>query len=163
MMLSMFVNDWRDDWNECFLPQDVSTDELRTNRVHDLAPHPFATWVRDAIEVAYDHVRHSLHCTAARRKRLYDVKAVNHKCPVGSWVLHYYPPAAQKKLGFPLQVFPYKIAPTSRTPSYRPVSDLTGVSTTGSGGVAEDNISGDNDSTTGISTTWSTGEVREDP
>ena len=33
------------------------------------------------------------------------------------------------------------------------VSDLTGVSTTGSGGVAEDKMSGDNDSTTGTSTT----------
>ena len=52
---------------ECSLPQDVSTDELRTHREHDVAPHPFATWVRDALEVAYDHVRHSL----------YDVKAVN--------------------------------------------------------------------------------------
>ena len=41
---------------ECSLPQDVSTDELRTNREHDVAPHPFATWVRDALEVAYDHV-----------------------------------------------------------------------------------------------------------
>ena len=44
---------------ECSLPQDVSTDELCTNREHDVAPHPFATWVRDALEVAYDHVRHS--------------------------------------------------------------------------------------------------------
>ena len=81
-MLSMFVNDRRDNWNEllpfvmhayrtsvhestgyspfhlmmgeeCSLPQDVSTDELRTNREHDVAPHPFATWVRDALEVAY--------------------------------------------------------------------------------------------------------------
>ena len=130
MILSMFVNDRRDNWSkllpfimhayrtsvhestgyspfrlmmgeECSLPQDVSTDELRTNREHDVAPHPFATWVRDALEVAYDHVRHSLHRTAARRKRLYDVKAVNHKFPVGSWVLRYYPPAAQKKLGSP--------------------------------------------------------------
>ena len=96
MMLSMFVNDQRDNWNEllpfvmhayrtsvhestgyspfrlmmgeeCSLPQDVSTDELRTNREHDVAPHPFATWVRDALEVAYDHVCHSLHRTAARR------------------------------------------------------------------------------------------------
>ena len=41
---------------ECSLPQDVSTDELRTNREHDVAPHPFATWVRDALEVAYDHM-----------------------------------------------------------------------------------------------------------
>ena len=130
MMLSMFVNDRRDNWNEllpfvmhayrtsvhestgyspfrlmmgeeCSLPQDVSMDELRTNREHDVAPHPFATWVRDALEVAYDHVRHSLHRTAARRKRLYDVKAINLKFPVGSWVLRYYPPAAQKKLGSP--------------------------------------------------------------
>ena len=53
------------------------------------------------MEVAYDYVRHSLHRTAARRKRLYDVKAVNRKFPLGSWVLRYYPPAAQKKLGSP--------------------------------------------------------------
>ena len=39
--------------------------------------------------------------TAARRKRLYNVKAVNRKFPVGSWVLRYYPPAAQCKLGLP--------------------------------------------------------------
>ena len=130
MMLSMFVNYRRDNWNEllpfvmhayrtsvhestgyspfrlmmgeeCSLPQDVSTDELRTNREGDVAPHPFATWVRDALEVAYDHVRQSLKRTAARRKRLYDAKAVNRKFPVGSWVLRYYPPAAQKKLGSP--------------------------------------------------------------
>ena len=89
MMLSMFVNDRRDNWNEllpfvmhayrtsvhestgyspfrlmmgeeCSLPQDVSTAELRTKRENDVAPHPFATWVRDALEVAYDHVRGSL-------------------------------------------------------------------------------------------------------
>ena len=130
MMLSMFVNDRRDNWHElltfvmhayrtsvhdstgyspfrlmmgeeCSLPQDVNTEELRAHREHDVAPHPFATWVRDALEVAYDHVRHTLQRTAARRKRLYDVKAVNRKFPVGSWVLRYYPPAAQKKLGSP--------------------------------------------------------------
>ena len=75
--------------------------ELRTNREHDVSPHPFATWVRDALEVASDHVRESLNRTAARRKRLYDTKAVNRKFPVGSWVLRYYPPAAQHKLGSP--------------------------------------------------------------
>ena len=103
MMLSMFVNDRRDNWHkllpfvmhtyeECSLPQDVSTPELRTNREYDVSPHPFATWVRDALEVAYDHVRESLNRTAARRKRLYDTKAVNRKFPVGSWVLRCYPP-----------------------------------------------------------------------
>ena len=130
MMLSMFVNDRRDNWHEllpfimhayrtsvhestgyspfrlmmgeeCSLPQDVSTAELRTQRENDVAPHPFATWVRDALEVAYDHVRSSLKKTASRRKRLYDTKAVDRKFPVGSWVLRYYPPAAQHKLGSP--------------------------------------------------------------
>ena len=130
MMLSMFVNDRRDNWHEllpfimhayrtsvhestgyspfrlmmgeeCSLPQDVSTAELRTQRENDVAPHPFATWVRDALEVAYDHVRSSLRKTASRRKRLYDTKAVNRKFPMGSWVLRYYPPAAQHKLGSP--------------------------------------------------------------
>ena len=97
MMLSMFVNDRRDNWDEllpyvmhacrtsvhestgyspfrlmmgeeCSLPQDVSTSELRTNREHDKSPHPFVTWVCDALEVAYDHVRESLHRTGARRR-----------------------------------------------------------------------------------------------
>ena len=53
------------------------------------------------MEVAYDQVRHLLHSTAARRKRLYEVKAMKRKFPVGSWVLRYYPPVAQKKLGSP--------------------------------------------------------------
>ena len=53
------------------------------------------------LEVAYDHVRSSLKKTASRRKRLYNTKAVNRKFPVGSWVLRYYPPAAQHKLGSP--------------------------------------------------------------
>ena len=130
MMLSMFVNDRRDNWHEllpfvmhayrtsvhkstryspfrlmmgeeCSLPQDVSTEELRSSRENEVTPHPFAAWVRNALEVAYDQVRHSLHRTAALRKRLYDVKAVNRKFPVGSWDLRYYPPVAQKKLGSP--------------------------------------------------------------
>ena len=50
---------------ECSLAQDVSTAEHRTHREHDISPHPFATWVRDALEVAYDHIRKSLHRTAA--------------------------------------------------------------------------------------------------
>ena len=131
MMLSMFVNDRRDNWHEllpfvmhayrtsvhestgyspfrlmmgeeCSLPQDVNTEELCAQREQDIAPHPFATWVRDALEVAYDRVRHTLQCTASRQKRLYDTKAVNCKFPVGSWVLRYYPPAAQRKLEFPV-------------------------------------------------------------
>ena len=94
MMLSMFVNDRRDNWHEllpfvmhayptsvhestgyspfrlmmgeeCSLSQDVNTEELCTRREQDIAPHPFATWVCDALEFAYDHVRHTLQCTAS--------------------------------------------------------------------------------------------------
>ena len=88
---------------ECSLPPEVSIAELRANREQDISPHPFVTWVREALEVAYNknHVRESLHRTAACRKRLYDIKAVNRKFPIGSWVLRYYPPAAQHKLGYP--------------------------------------------------------------
>ena len=128
MMLSMFVNDRRDNWHEllpfvmhayrmsvhestgyspfrlmmgeeCSLPQDVTTDELRMNREHDVAPHPFATWVRDALEVAYDHVRHSLHGTATRRKRLYDVKAVNRKFTGGVVGFALLPIGGSEKVG----------------------------------------------------------------
>ena len=89
MILSMFVNDRRDNWDElllyvmhayrtsvhestgyspfrlmmgeeCSLPQDVSTSELRTNGEHDKSPHPFASWIRDVLKVAYDHVRELL-------------------------------------------------------------------------------------------------------
>ena len=126
----MFVNDRRDNWDEllpfvmhayrtsvhestgyspfrlmlgeeCSLPADVFTPELRAIREMDTTPHPFAQWVRDALEVAYDHVRETLGRTAGRRKRLYDIKATERKFPLRSWVLRYYPPAAKNKLGSP--------------------------------------------------------------
>ena len=41
---------------ECSLPQDVSTAELRTKRENDVAPHPFATWVGDGVRMnAFGH------------------------------------------------------------------------------------------------------------
>ena len=106
---------------ECSLPQDVNTEELRSSHENEVAPHPFAAWVRDALEVAYDQVRHSLNRTAARPKRLYDVKAVNRKFPVGSWVLRYYPPAAQKKLGYKRTQTPPLSSYTLMTLNYAPL------------------------------------------
>ena len=131
MMLSMFVNDRRDNWHkllpfvmhayrtsvhestgyspfrlmmgeECSLPQEVSMAELRTSGEQDVSPHPFATWVRDALEVAYDHARESLHRTLARRKRLYDTNAVDRKFPVGSWVDTLLPHSCSAQVGFSL-------------------------------------------------------------
>ena len=131
MMLSMFVNDRRDNWHkllpfvmhayrtsvyestgyspyrlmmgeDCSLPQDITTEELRSSRENEVAPHPFAAWVMDALEVAYDQVRHYLHWTAARRKRLYDVKAVNRKFP--GWIVGFalLPTGGSNKVGIPL-------------------------------------------------------------
>ena len=140
MMLSMFVNDRRDNWNEllpfvmhayrtsvhestgyspfrlmmgeeCSLPQDVSTAELRTKREKDVAPHPFATWVRDALEVAYDHVRSSLRKTASRRKRLYDSKSKVSGGVVGIKIL---PTGRSTQIGFPLDR-----TPSSRSTGHR--------------------------------------------
>ena len=87
---------------ECSLPQDVNTEELRSSWENEVAPHPFAAWVRDALEVAYDQVRHSLNWTAARRKRLYDVKAVNRKFP--GWIsgVALLPTSGSEKVGIPL-------------------------------------------------------------
>ena len=88
-MLSMFVNDWPDNCDEllpyvmhayrtsvhestrysparlmmgeeCSLPQDVSTSELRTNREHDKSPYPFATWVCDVLEVMITFENHCI-------------------------------------------------------------------------------------------------------
>ena len=145
-MLSMFVNDRRDNWNEllpfvmhayctsvhestgyspfrlmmgeeCSLPQYVSTYELRTHRKHNVAPQPFATWVRDALEVAYDHVRHSLHRTAARRKRLYDNKNCQSQVPGGIVGVVLLPAGRPKEIGISLDR-----PPTSCTQSYQPYS-----------------------------------------
>ena len=93
---------------ECSLPQDANTEELRTSRENEVAPHPFAGWVRDALEVAYDHVCQSLHRTAARRKRLYDVKAVNHRSAL-------LPTGGSEEVNIPLDW-----ASTSSSTGYRP-------------------------------------------
>ena len=59
---------------------------------------PYAVWVRDALEVAYDQVcRHSGQAVQ-RQKRLYDRRAVRWLFAVGDWVLRYYSPAKKYKL-----------------------------------------------------------------
>ena len=113
MMLSMFVNDRRENWDELLpyvmhayitsvhestgyspfrlmmgkeysLPHDVSTSELRING-NMISCHAL---LRLGSVMRWNHVRESLHGTATRRKRLYDVKAVNRKFPIGSWQLN---------------------------------------------------------------------------
>ena len=64
----------------------------------DPIKNPYALWVRDALEVAYNQVR--------RQKRLYDKQAVKRLFAVGDWIMRYYPPAKKCKLDSPC-VGPY--------------------------------------------------------
>ena len=59
---------------------------------------PYAVWVYDALEVAYDQVRRHSGQAVRRQKRLYDRRAVRRMSAVGDWVLRYYSPAKKCKL-----------------------------------------------------------------
>ena len=50
---------------------------------------PYAVWVRDALEVAYDQVRRHSVQAVRRQKRLYDRRAVRRLFALGDWTLRY--------------------------------------------------------------------------
>ena len=113
MMLAMFAGENRDDWDdlfpavmmayrssvhestgfspyrlmfgeECTLPMDVGLPR-RESDLPDPITSPYAIWVRDALEVAYDQVcRHSGQAVR-RQKRLYDRRAVRRLFAVGGF------------------------------------------------------------------------------
>ena len=58
---------------------------------------PYAVWVCDASEVAYDQVRRYSGQAVQRQKRLSDWRAVRRLFAVGDWVMRYYPPAKKCK------------------------------------------------------------------
>ena len=125
MMLAMFAGENRDDWDdllpavmmayhssvhestgfslyrlkfgeECRLPMDVGL-PWREPDLPDPNSSPYAVWVRDVLEVAYDQVRRHSGQAVQRQKRLYDRRAVRRLFTVGDWVLCYYPPAKKCK------------------------------------------------------------------
>ena len=59
----------------------------------DSISSPYAVWVRDALEVAFEQVRRHSGQVVQRQKRLYDRRAVRRLFAVGDWVLRYYTPA----------------------------------------------------------------------
>ena len=75
---------------ECTLPMDVDLPRC-THDVPDPINNLYAMWVRDALEVAYDQVRHHAGLAVRRQKRLYDKQAVKRVFVVGDWTLRYYP------------------------------------------------------------------------
>ena len=82
---------------ECALPMDVGLPR-RTQDLPDPIKNPYALWVRDALEVAYDQ----FHCHAGhavrRQKRPYDKQAVKCVFAVGDWTMRYYLPVKKCKL-----------------------------------------------------------------
>ena len=113
MMLAMFVGENRDNWDdllpavmmayrrsvhestgfspyrlmfgeECTLPMDVGLPR-QDQDLPDPIKNPYALWIQDSLEVAYDQVcRHSGQAVL-RQKRLYDKRAVRHLFAVGDW------------------------------------------------------------------------------
>ena len=81
---------------ECTLPMDVGLPRQDPD-LPDPITSPYAVWVRDALEVACDQVRHSGQAVR-RQKRLYDRRAVRWLFEVGDWALRYYSPAKKCKL-----------------------------------------------------------------
>ena len=136
MMLAMFAGKNRDDWDdllpavmmaywssvhestgfspyrlmfgeECTLPMDIGLprDQLDTS---ESITSPYALWVRDALEEAYDQVRQHSGQAVQRQKRLYYRRAVKRDFAVGDWVMRYYSPAKKCKLDSPW-IGPYLI------------------------------------------------------
>ena len=64
----------------------------RNTDLPDPILNPYALWVRDALEVAYDQVRCHAGQAVRRQKRLYDKLAVKRVFVIGDWTMRYYPP-----------------------------------------------------------------------
>ena len=126
MMLAMFAGENKDDWDgllpavimayrssvhestgsrpyrlmfgeECTLPMDIGLSQ-QDPEPPDAVTSPFAVWVRDVLQVAFDQVRRHSGLAVQRQKRLYDQQAVQCLCAVGDWVMRYYPAVKKCKL-----------------------------------------------------------------
>ena len=123
MMLAMFSGENKDDWDdllpavmmayrssvhesagfspyrlrfgeECTLPMDVGLPRWDPEPP-DAVSSPYAVWVRDALEVAFDQVRRHSGKAVQRQKKLYDQRVVRRLFAISDWAMRYYP-AAEK-------------------------------------------------------------------
>ena len=136
MMLAMFAGNNRDDWDDllpavmmayrssvhestgfspyrlmfgeaCTLPIDIGLPKEQSD-TPDSMTSPYAIWVRDALEEAYEQVRQHSGQAVQRQKRLYDHRAVKRQFAVGDWAMRFYTPAKKCKLDSPW-IGPYLI------------------------------------------------------
>ena len=136
MMQAMFAGKNRDDWDdllpavmmayrssvhestgfspdrlmfgeECTLPMDIGLPKEQLDTT-DSMTSPYAIWVRDALEEAYEQVRQHAGQAVQRKKRLYDRRAVKQQFAVGDWAMRFYTPTKKCKLDSPW-IGPYLI------------------------------------------------------
>ena len=102
MMLAMFAGKNRDDWDD-LLPAVMMAyrSSVQKSDTPDSLTSPYAIWVRDALEEAYEQVRQHSSQAVQRQKRLYDRRAVKRQFAVGDWAMHFYTPAKKCKLDSP--------------------------------------------------------------
>ena len=82
---------------ECTLLMDIGLPR-QDPEPPDAVSSPFAVWVRDVLEVAYDQVRRHSGLAVQRQKRLYGRRVVRRLFAVGDWVMRYYPAAKKCKI-----------------------------------------------------------------
>ena len=82
---------------ECTLHMDIGLPKEQSD-TPDSITSPYAIWVRDALEEAYEQVRQHSGQAIQRQKRLYDHRAVKRLFAVGDWVMRFYTPAKKCKL-----------------------------------------------------------------
>ena len=126
MMLEMFFGEHKEDWDdllppvmmayrssvhestgfspyrlmfgeECMLPMDIGLPRRQPDLAEDVS-NPYAIWVKDSLEVAFDQVHRHSGQTVRRQKRLYDQRAVRRLFALGDWVMCYYPAGKKCKL-----------------------------------------------------------------
>ena len=126
-MLSMFVNEHRDDWDdhlpyvmmayrssvqestgctpnmlffgrEITVPVDVMFGRPKEEQQPG-CPIEYVEWVRRATGEAFEFARENLGKSAVRQERLYNRRSDIRRYNIGDWVWRWYPPKAKEKLG----------------------------------------------------------------
>ena len=79
------------------LSMDIGLPRRQPDLAEDVSS-PYAVWVKDSLEVAFNQVRRHSGQAVQRQKRLYDQRAVRHLFDLGDWVMRYYPAGKKCKL-----------------------------------------------------------------
>jgi hypothetical protein len=88
-------------------------------------PNEYVEWVRDALRTSHERARRELGRAAERQARHYNRLSGDPLYEVGDWVLLFYPPIANKKLGLKF-LGPYQVTRKITEVSYEIKAQVTG-------------------------------------